>query len=89
MNDLQKNFSDHIEKFEIKNNKNLEKLIDKTSLAATENCKQLITNMVLLACDIGSSTRHFLMSFNWTNFLYEEFFRQGDIEYSKNLNVSA
>jgi len=77
-----------LDKFEIKNGKNQDKLIDRSSTASEEKSKQLMTSVVLHACDISTSLRDFDTSIQWTNLLFEEFFHQGDVEKSKGLKVS-
>ena len=53
---------------------NSEYYIDESSSESIENSKQLISNVVLHACDISTSLRDFEISSKWTELLFDEFF---------------
>ena len=45
-----------------------------------EKSKQLVSSVLLHACDISTSLRDFPTSTNWADLLFEEFYNQGDME---------
>eukprot|EP00357_Protocruzia_adherens_P011262 CAMPEP_0115014074 /NCGR_PEP_ID=MMETSP0216-20121206/25826_1 /TAXON_ID=223996 /ORGANISM="Protocruzia adherens, Strain Boccale" /LENGTH=827 /DNA_ID=CAMNT_0002383673 /DNA_START=24 /DNA_END=2507 /DNA_ORIENTATION=- len=49
--------------------------------------RQMVMNILLHACDIGTPAKPFEVSARWTKRIYEEFFRQGDRERQQNLEV--
>ena len=53
-----------------------------------EQSKQLVSSVVLHACDISTSLRDFELSIQWADLLFEEFFNQGDMEKAQGLEVS-
>ena len=88
MNKLRDGFQSHLNKFGIKNAVNREKLIDHSSVRAEEQSKQLMSSVILHACDISTSLRDFETSVHWADLLFEEFFNQGDVEKAQGLKVS-
>lgn len=62
MKQLRDEFQNHLNKFEIGANKNTDKLIDTTNYMTVEKSKQLVSSVVLHACDISTSLRGFEMS---------------------------
>ena len=63
-------------------------LIDTTSEETIEKSKQLVSSVMLHACDISTSLREFDLSTKWANLLFEEFFNQGDTERAQGLEIS-
>ena len=59
MNKLRDGFQSHLNKFGIKNAVNREKLIDHSSVRTEEQSKQLMSSVILHACDISTSLRDF------------------------------
>ena len=88
MNQLRAEFQDHLNKFEIKDQKNVDKLIDNTTDITREKSKQLVSSVILHACDISTSLRDYPTSTQWADLLFEEFFNQGDMEKAQNLEIS-
>ena len=74
MKQLREDFQNHLNKFEIHDQKNVEKLIDFSSPTALEKSKQLVSSVVLHACDISTSLRDFDISTQWADLLFDEFF---------------
>ena len=77
-----------MDKFGIKGGKNQDKIIDRTNAQSEEKSKQLMTSVILHACDISTSLRDFDTSTQWATLLFEEFFNQGEVEKSKGLKIS-
>ena len=75
-------------KFNIEKGKNVDKLIDFTNERSVEKSKQLVSSVVLHACDISTSLRDFDLSVDWADLLFEEFFNQGDMEKAQGLEIS-
>jgi hypothetical protein len=71
----------------IKNGENAEKIIDKESQTFVEDQQEIINYLVHTA-DISHNAKRFEISYKWTYFLMEEFWRQGDIERSNRLPIS-
>jgi hypothetical protein len=88
MKKLREDFQAHLNKNNISNQKNLDKLIDTTSVATVEKSKQLVSSVILHACDISTSLRYFDLSVHWADLLFEEFFNQGDMEMAQGLEIS-
>ena len=88
MNQLREEFQQHLNKFGIKDTTNRELLIDMTDDGTIEDSKQLVSGVVLHACDISTSLRDFDISTQWADLLFDEFFNQGDMEKAQNLEVS-
>jgi hypothetical protein len=63
----------------IENNKNEKKLFDD---------QQLFLNFLFHTADISHSSKQFEISYKWTYYIFEEFWKQGDLEKSMNLQVS-
>ena len=72
----------------IKGSDDADKLIDNTSKYTIEKSKQLVSSVLLHACDISTSLRDFPTSTHWSDLLFEEFFNQGDMEKAQNLEIS-
>jgi hypothetical protein len=68
----------------IRDGKNIDTLIGSDTIEVSE--KDLFTNqqqileMAIHACDLSASTRAFPIVKEWIYLLFEEFFRQGDLE---------
>ena len=88
MKQLREDFQNHLNKFEIHDQKNVEKLIDFSSPTTLEKSKQLVSSVVLHACDISTSLRDFDISTQWADLLFDEFFNQGDMELAQGLEIS-
>lgn len=88
MKDLRETFQKHLNQQGIKGGMNQHMLIDNTSEETTEKCKQLVSSVMLHACDISTSLREFDLSTKWANLLFEEFFNQGDTERAQSLEIS-
>mgnify|MGYP000285621147 CR=1 FL=1 len=74
MKQLREDFQNHLNKYGIEKGKNIDKLIDFTNKKTTEKSKQLVSSVVLHACDISTSLRDFDLSVDWADLLFEEFF---------------
>jgi hypothetical protein len=70
---------------EIKDGKNLESLINNNSMF---NDQQEIVNFIVHSADISHSVKEWSISEKWSNYIYLEFFKQGDKEKSQQLIVS-
>jgi len=66
----------------------VEKLIDCTDDHTIEQSKQLMSSILLHACDISTSLRYFDLSVQWADLLFSEFFNQGDMEKAQGLEIS-
>ena len=88
MKQLRDEFQEHLNKFEIKDNKNRDLLIDTRSPETIEVSKQLISSVTLHACDISTSLRPYEVSAQWADLLFDEFFNQGDMEKAQQLDIS-
>lgn len=88
MKQLRGQLADHLERLEIKDGNNADKLIELSSPAAAEKSKQLVSNSLIHACDISTSLRQYELSTMWADLLFDEFFGQGDMEKSQGLEVS-
>ena len=88
MKQLRNEFQEHLNRFGIKETENRNQLIDVTSPDSIEYSKQLVSDVVLHACDISTSLRDFDISTQWADLLFDEFFNQGDMEKAQNLEVS-
>ena len=75
-----------ISEFEIKNGLNFNKIfIDENKLFDNQ---QIMLNMFLHCSDISNPAKPNRISLIWTQKVYAEFFKQGDLEKEKGLNVS-
>ncbi len=62
MKQLRDDFQSHLDKFQIKDNENTDLLIDCSSNFTIEKSKQLVSSVLLHACDISTSLRDFDVS---------------------------
>jgi hypothetical protein len=69
MNELRAEYKDHLNKQGIKGENDCEtvKLIDDTNQNSEEKSKQLISSILLHACDISTSLRDFPTSAKWSD----------------------
>jgi len=74
MKDLRGQLKAYVDKHQIKDGKNLDKIIDNSCVMSTENSKTLISISLIHAADISTSIRPFEMSEIWAGKLFEEFF---------------
>lgn len=88
MKDLRTELQTHLDKFAIKNGKNTNLLVDRSTPETEEASKQLISSALLHAADISTSIRSFEISEVWADRLFSEFFAQGDYEREHGMEVS-
>ncbi len=70
---------------DIKEGKNIEKLINGNSAF---NDQQEIINFIVHSADISHNVKEWSISEKWSLSIYEEFFKQGEIEKKSNLPIS-
>lgn len=88
MKQLREDFQAHLNKFNIKDQKNMNKVVDTSSEQAEQKSKQLISSVLIHSCDISTSLRTFDLSVQWAELLFEEFFYQGDTEKMQGMEIS-
>lgn len=88
MNQLRAEFQEYLKTRGIKGSEDADKVIDTTNEKTIEKGKQLVSSVLLHACDISTSLRDFPTSTHWADLLFEEFFNQGDMEKAQNLEIS-
>ena len=77
-----------IETFDIKNGKNLERMIFPENMAKTFDNQQTLLSMILHCSDISNPTKPNHIQKTWVDLLFIEFFKQGDLEIKSQLPVS-
>ena len=73
-------FKSIVEKNEIKQGENAQKLIDKSNPTKEFDSKQQLLEICVHAADVSTQTRPFHVAREWTYLLFDEFFTQGDLE---------
>lgn len=77
-----------LETFDIKNGKYLERMIFPDNVSKTYENQQCILNMVIHSADISNPAKPANINKIWVDLIFIEFFKQGDLEKSKDLQVS-
>jgi calcium/calmodulin-dependent 3',5'-cyclic nucleotide phosphodiesterase len=72
---------------DINKGSNIDKLISYESRSIREDQQEMLNLLIHLA-DLSHNTKSFEISKTWTNFLYEEFYQQGDREKSIGIPIS-
>jgi hypothetical protein len=81
-------FKSLIEQRQIKEGVNSQKIIDRESATKEFDSKQQFLEICIHAADVSTQTRPFEIAHEWTYLLFDEFFKQGDLEKHQNLPVS-
>ena len=76
------------EVFKIKNGKNFNKIFNETDANKLFDAQQEVLNMLIHSADISNPAKPIKISEQWTDKVYEEFFRQGDLEKKMGYPVS-
>ena len=76
------------EVYNIKNGKNFNKMFNETDANKLFDAQQEVLNMLIHAADISNPAKPSKISQQWTDKVYEEFFRQGDLEKKLEIPVS-
>ena len=78
-----------IERYQIKQGIGFTRMFDETDNNLLFNTQQTVLNMCLHTSDISNPAKPNKISNIWTDKVYEEFFRQGDLEREKGMPISA
>ena len=76
------------EVYNIKNGKNFNKMFNETDANKLFDAQQEVLNMLIHSADISNPAKPSKISQQWTDKVYEEFFRQGDLEKKLEIPVS-
>ena len=76
------------EVYNIKNGKNFNKMFNETDANKLFDAQQEVLNMLIHSADISNPAKPSKISQQWTDRVYEEFFRQGDLEKKLGISVS-
>lgn len=76
------------ESFNIKEGKNFTKMFIETNTNQLFDAQQQVLNMLIHTSDISNPAKPNKISGQWTDRVYEEFFRQGDLEKKLGIEVS-
>ena len=76
------------EVYNIKNGKNFIKMFNETDANKLFDAQQEVLNMLIHSADISNPAKPSKISQQWTDRVYEEFFRQGDLEKKLGISVS-
>ena len=76
------------EVYNIKNGKNFNKMFNETDANKLFDAQQEVLNMLIHSADISNPAKPGKISQQWTDKVYEEFFRQGDLEKKLGVPVS-
>eukprot|EP00347_Sterkiella_histriomuscorum_P005920 403354761 len=79
---------DIVESKGIKEGQNNTMIIDCTNETTVFNSQQFILECCLHACDLSQQAREFDVSKEWCYLVFDEFFKQGDVELKNNLPYS-
>jgi len=82
------NFKSLIDTSDIKDGKNISQLFDKSSVSKEFDTKQQLLELCVHGADVSAQVRPFEVAREWTYLLFDEFFRQGDLEKEMGLPVS-
>jgi hypothetical protein len=74
--------------YSIKNGKNFNKMFNETDANKLFDAQQEVLNMLIHSADISNPAKPGKISQQWTDRVYEEFFRQGDIEKKLGIPIS-
>jgi cAMP-specific phosphodiesterase 4 len=77
-----------LETFDIKNGKNLDRMIFADNVAKTYENQQMVLNMCVHSADVSNPAKPAHLNKIWVEKVFVEFFNQGDIEKEKSLPVS-
>ena len=77
-----------IQLFDIKQGKNVDKLIFEDNDRYTFENQQLVLSIIIHSSDISNPCKPTEISQLWVQLLFHEFFKQGDLEKKQNLPVS-
>ena len=77
------------EVYSIKMGKNFTKMFNETDVNKLFDAQQEVLNMLIHTSDISNPAKPGKISQQWTDRVYEEFFRQGDLEKSLGIPVSV
>ena len=77
------------EVYSIKQGKNFTKMFNETDVNKLFDAQQEVLNMLIHTSDISNPAKPGKISQQWTDRVYEEFFRQGDLEKSLGIPVSV
>ncbi len=78
-----------IDTFDIKNGKNVNKMIFEENVAKTYLNQQAVLSMVVHCADISNPAKKEAMNNIWVDLVFQEFFKQGDEESQMDLPISA
>ena len=76
------------EVYKIKNGKNFNIMFKETDANKLFDAQQEVLNMLIHSADISNPAKPSKISQQWTDKVYEEFFRQGDLEKSMGVPIS-
>ena len=76
------------EVYSIKNGKNFNKMFNETDANKLFDAQQEVLNMLIHSADISNPAKPGKISQQWTDRVYEEFFRQGDLEKKLGIPIS-
>ena len=76
------------EVYNIKNGKNFNKMFNETDANKLFDAQQEVLNMLIHSADISNPAKPSKISQQWTDKVYEEFFRQGDLEKKLGIPIS-
>jgi cAMP-specific phosphodiesterase 4 len=77
-----------LETFDIRNGKNVERMIFPDNVAKTYENQQMVLNMCIHSADVSNPAKPAHLNKIWVEKVFIEFFNQGDLEKEKNLPVS-
>jgi hypothetical protein len=77
-----------IETFDIKNGKNLERIVFKDNVEKTFENQQSVLNMIIHSADISNPAKPSQIQKTWVDLIFIEFFKQGDLERSQGLPIT-
>jgi hypothetical protein len=77
-----------VETFDIKNGKNIERMIFPENLSKTYENQQTVLSMIIHSADISNPAKPNHIQKTWVDLIFIEFFKQGDLENNSHLPVS-
>ena len=77
-----------IETFDIKNGKNVERMVFTDNVEKTFENQQAVLNMIIHCADISNPAKPSQIQKTWVDLIFMEFFKQGDLEKSQGLPIS-
>jgi hypothetical protein len=81
-------FKSIIETFDIRNGKNIDKIIFPDNLSKTFENQQIILSAIIHSADISNPAKPNHIQKTWVDLIFIEFFKQGDLERNSKLPIT-